>query len=104
MFAKSEWVGMCFNEFENVFLVDDSSTLLLVQFQVIALQCGYALFNSMIENEFDLQFVFVVGVSVAQVPELFSLVKTPVQVLRSHKILGNLDAVVNISHLSTKNG
>ena len=83
--------------FENV-LVDDSSTLLLL-FQVIALQCGYALFDSMVEDEFDLQFVSMVGVSVAQVPELFSLVKTPVQVLRSHKILSNLDAIVNVANL-----
>ena len=53
----------------------------------------------MIEDEFDLKFVLMVGVGVAEVPELFGLVETPVKVLRGDEVLSNLDAIVNVANL-----
>ena len=53
----------------------------------------------MIEDQFDLKFVLMVGVGVAEVPELFGLVKTPVKVLRGDKVLSNLYAIVNVANL-----
>ncbi len=61
-----------------------------------------ALFHRMIERVFDLQLVLVVGVSVTQMAKLFGLIKAPFQVLRGYEILGNFDAVVNVSHLQKR--
>lgn len=79
----------------------DSSTLVLQVSSI--LQSGYALLDCVVENEFDLQFVFVVGVSVAEVSELFGLVKAPVKILGSHKVLRNFDAIVNVADLKQHN-
>ena len=67
--------------------------------QLIVLESGYALLDWMIEDEFDLKFVLMVGVGVAEVPELFGLVKTPVKVLRGDEVLSNLYAIVNVVNL-----
>ena len=67
--------------------------------QLIVLESGYALLDWMIEDQFDLKFVLMVGVGVAEVPELFGLVETPVKVLRGDKVLSNLDAIVNVANL-----
>ena len=53
----------------------------------------------MIEDEFDLKFVLMVGVGVAEVPELFGLVEAPVEVLRGDEVLSNLNAIVNVANL-----
>ena len=42
-----------------------------------------------------------VGVVVREVPEVLSDVEAPLEPLRRHKVLGHLDAVVDVPYLGT---
>ena len=50
-------------------------------------------------THFDLQFVLMVGVVVREVPEVLGDVETPLETFGGHKVLGHLDAVVDVSNL-----
>ena len=47
----------------------------------------------------DLELVLVVGVALAELLELLRLQEAGLQVLRRHKVLRHLDAVVDVSYL-----
>ena len=66
---------------------------------LVMLQHGEAVLDRVEQDVLDLQLVLVVGVDVAEVPELLSLVEAPLEVLRGHKVLGDLDAVVHVANL-----
>ena len=57
----------------------------------------------MVDDILDLKLVLVVGVMLGQVPELLGQMKAVFDQLRADKVLSNLDAVVQISHLSKVN-
>ena len=50
----------------------------------------------------DLQLVLVVGVVVGEVPEVLGDVEAPLEALGGHKVLGHLDAVVDVPNLRRK--
>ena len=50
-------------------------------------------------THFDLQFVLMVGVVVREVPEVLGDVETPLETFGGHKVLGHLDAVVDVPNL-----
>lgn len=53
----------------------------------------------MVDDVLDLQLVLVVLVRVRQLPELVRQLEAVGDVLRRHKVLGHLDAVVQVPHL-----
>jgi len=75
------------------------STCLSVILKLVVFQDGEAILDGVIEDVLDLELVFVIGVTLAQVPELFCLIETPLQVLRRHEIFSNLDAVMDVTNL-----
>jgi len=70
--------------------------------KLVVFEDGEAILDGVVEDVLDLELVLVVGVTFTQVPELFCLVETPLQVLRRNKVLGNLDAVMHITNLQIK--
>ena len=66
---------------------------------LVRLQHGQAVLDGVEEAVLDLELVLVVGVGVAEVPELLGLVEAPLKVLGGDKVLGDLDAVVDIANL-----
>ena len=65
----------------------------------VGLQYGHAVLDGVVEDVLDLQLVLVVGVDLAQVAELLGLVEAPLQVLGGDKVLGHLNAVVDVADL-----
>ena len=65
----------------------------------MSLQHGQTVLDGVIEDVLDLQLVLVIGVAIAQMSELFRLIETPLEILGRNKVLGNLDAVMNVPHL-----
>ena len=57
--------------------------------------------GAVIDDVLDLKLVLVVGVMLGQVSELLSQVETVLGEFWTHKVLGDLDAVVEIPHLVT---
>ncbi len=55
--------------------------------------------DGVVQDGLDLQLVLVVGVPLCQVPELLCQVDAVADVLRRHKVLGHLNAVVQVAHL-----
>ena len=54
----------------------------------------------MVDYVFDLELVLMVGVVLCQISELLSEMKTVLGQLRADKVFGNLDTVMQISHLN----
>ena len=58
-----------------------------------------SILHRMIDDVLDLEFVFVVIMSVGQLPELLSKIKTMSYVLRRDKVFGDLDAGGQVPYL-----
>ena len=62
-------------------------------------QHGDRALNGVVDDVLYLEFVLVVGVPLGEVPELLREVEAVARVLGRDKVLGDLDAVVQVAHL-----
>ena len=67
--------------------------------EFVALQDSHRVLDRVVQDVLDLELVLVIGVTLAQVPELLGLVEAPLKVLGRHEVLGHLDAVVHVPDL-----
>ena len=63
-------------------------------------QDSYRVFDAVIDDVLDLQFILVVRVRVRQRSKLLSQLETVRHVLWRHKVFSNLDTAVQVPHLS----